>query len=210
MKNTVKKKKKKSVRKKNLKIALICAAAAAVLALVVVLELMLVPPRVGQICHTSVEKYGKWNAGISALMDERFHGLLPSEEIAEKFGTEYRYEYSCSFLGDPVFILTLKCSFGDDAAFDAEESRIADSIKLLKEEDGIRYYVRPDYEKNLSLYLDSQVKDGLCLAFENVCFCEAERTAEWHAAVIWDSEDLPENFDEISSWNILPLHGEKQ
>ena len=184
------KKKKRRIKRLIFGIVLLLIAGVAI-------TLLLLPPVPGRVTRTGVEKYEKWSKYVQNMIDDKLVGALPGAEFVEKYGTDYRYEYRCAPVGDPIFSVSLTCVIDDETDYRLEKARIA-YIFEEREGDfgGKTFFARPDYERNLFKLNDHYLNSGVPYQFENVFFDDATRTVVWYAAYLWDDGVLPGGFEE--------------
>ena len=123
-------------------------------------------PPVASVHIDDPKLYLQTNNYVSNELNSSFVGILPTQLFTEQEQSVYNYEYQCSFMGDPNFLVY--CSvYYDTQRFTQEINRLEQmdiSIFPVNEFEKL-YYVQPDIN-HLMLYTDNVINDGLSFRFE--------------------------------------------
>ena len=167
-------------------------------------------PPIGDVIHTDVKKYGKFNEYVKARLTSPFNGALPETVPDNSDVLDYYYLYNCAILGDPAFYIDLKIRFNDTESYDYEKERIGKLTDSLLEDDGKLYYLVRASKKSIEEYLDTEnIHDGYVILLEIVVFDDSACEVEYLTAQLWDAQkrfDRVQNIIEV----IFPDNSEQQ
>ena len=127
------------------------------------------------------------------LCYDRYKHLEMSKKVVTAIITEDWHNYVCGLLGDPSYIISLKCQFNDVQDMSDEYQRLVqlkpESIKKTSNEEIFIFKCHPvDIER----YFDDKILDGTILCFEIVVFNEDKKSIEYLTAEIQDSYGKPD------------------
>ncbi len=142
---------------------------------------------------TDEKEYLSVNRYVKNTMKADLEGSLPNQIPNESTAAKYYYNYVCGLLGDPSYIINLKCQFNDVQDMSNEYQRLVqlkpESIKKTSNEEIFVFKCHPvDIER----YFDDKILDGTILCFEIVVFNEDEKSIEYLTAEIQDSYGKPD------------------
>ena len=135
------------------------------------------------------QRYLQVNKYVDQMLHEHFLGMLPSTDLVNSERSDYHYEYSCSVLGEPSFLIHCTVKFDSAESLSKETGRlnkISNEIYSLKD-NRILFYVKPD-ANNLDRYLDDMINDGLSFCFEMALLDENSNSIEYLTALQQDNQ----------------------
>lgn len=145
-------------------------------------------PPVGGADLTAPEEYLNVNHYVETALHSDFPDFLPEREALDPSAgiLRYHYEYRCGVLGDPQFAISMQAEFHDDAAYQAECSRIAQLAEGPSE--GVtRIWLKGSAEE-IAAYLDGEPQDGTRYVLACVQLDPAQRTVSYFAAQLYDGQ----------------------
>lgn len=146
-------------------------------------------PPVGGADLTAPEEYLNVNHYVETALHSDFPDFLPEREALDPSAgiLRYHYEYRCGVLGDPQFAISMQAEFRDDAAYQAECSRIAQLAEGPSE--GVTHIWLKGSAEEIAAYLDGEPQDGTRYVLACVQLDPAQRTVSYFAAQLYDGQE---------------------
>lgn len=146
-------------------------------------------PPVGEVDITAPEEYLNVNHYVETALHSDFPDFLPEREALDPAADilRYHYEYRCGLLGDPQFAVSMQAEFCDDAAYQAECSRI---MQLAEEpSEGVTLIWLKGSAEEIAAYLDGEPQDGTRYVLACAQLDSAQRTVFYFAAQLYDGQE---------------------
>ena len=144
----------------------------------------------------SVEDYGQFNAATENIFNKyNWENVLPNEELAARYCTEYIYDFKCAPVGDPNFYIYAVFQYDADS-FAAEIARVEDtpgldsSLPDCIEAEGKTYYLvngQVDGFYGFSNYCDDEIFDGMMYCMDVAAVDTQRMSIEYLTAFQWDA-----------------------
>ena len=147
-------------------------------------------PPVDKVQIDEPARYMQVNDYVLTALEERFAGVLPSDETVAANAVSYHYEYVCAVLGDPNFLIHCALSFTDDVKMQQEIERVRalPGVTSLPVTGGEMLWISPNPEQ-LQLYMDDEIRDGTAYRFELVLIDHDAKTIEYLVAFQQDNAE---------------------
>ncbi len=134
---------------------------------------------------TDPMKYGKWNLDTKRFINEHFENSLPDVEFAENYCCNYYYSYKHAFLGDQNFVIYADFKVPNKTDY-YKKINIFNEMNGVSCTDGREFYFLQGDEKNISLYLDDEILDGMFYDLEIIVTDKDNQTINYLIAHVWD------------------------
>lgn len=146
---------------------------------------------------TNLSDYGEWIGATERILNQDFHGTLPSKEAMEEQGVDYYYKYYEAMGGDPNFLIYVELSFPDRASFETEVAKYApfSAISVMTGEE--RVYPIQFSEADIQGFLDEKIYDGMYYSFEIAAADGKSFTLRILNARLWDYCGKPELIEKL-------------
>ena len=145
-------------------------------------------PPVGGAEITAPEQYLNVNHYVETALHNDFLDFLPELGRLDPSADilRYHYEYRCAALGEPQFAISMQVEFCDDAAYQAERSRI---MRLTGEpSDEVTVTWLKGSTEELAAYLDGEPQDGTRYVLACVQLDPVQKTVSYFAAQLYDGQ----------------------
>lgn len=149
----------------------------------------------GDVVVTDLNSYDEWNIATKKIVREQFDNNFPNVEFARKYCRDYYYSYKQAFLGDQNFIIYANFEIPDKNDYKSKIKTFDKFESLFYNNDSEMYIFLQGDEKDMSLYLDDELLDGMFYDFEIIVANNNSQTIHYLIAHVWDYHRDEKLFD---------------
>ena len=142
---------------------------------------------------SGIDRYLQVNNYVKERLSADFKGVLPSVSNIDKSSAKYFYEYNCTAVGNPGFVIYLETTW-DEMTLQQEMERLSSMAATIGSPNSQeKLYIMNDVLDSLPFYMDDEVQDGLEFCFEFALVNLQKKTVTYLTAVQCDEHPRQES-----------------